>query len=355
MPKYPLMIKTWPLILIIWVLDTIMTFLQIHMQGVTLYNNLILTATNGASAAFCACILSLVLLPYFIRRQQILLFALAAVSFCLVVSALVVYFSLPVICSSLGEVIARPQICSFQSMMPGHFISVLMCCGTVCGIRFYQEYARTYVDKEQLRTAHLEAELTLLRHQVNPHFVFNMMNSIHVLIEKDARQASEMVLEFSDMLRYQLYDCSKPFIPLQQEIIYLQNYVNVENKRRGNELQVDCKWDVHTPHCLISPLILTPFVENAFKHVSCFNDKPNYIRMDLYQEADSLFFVIENSREEEPPLPGDTVSTQKGIGLVNVQKRLALIYPEKHFLKIHETAGQYTVFLEVKINAAQNN
>ncbi|MCW3466205.1 sensor histidine kinase [Chitinophaga nivalis] len=349
MYKHPFLEKIWPLMIIFGVMQTMLVFLQLRVQGVLYDNALMLALLDAIPSSLCAYLLSYVLLPLFINRRQILFFFLVSVLTCLVISSLAVYFGQPLLCRSFNTVLSDPAICSFRMLFPGYFIGLIFSSGTLCGIRFYQEYARTRIDHEHLRTTHLEAELTLLRDQVNPHFVFNMMNSIHVLIEKDARQAADMVLEFSDMLRYQLYDCSKPFIPLQQEIVYLQNYVNIENKRRGNELKVDCNWGITTPLCHISPLILTPFVENAFKHVSRFPDKHNFIRIDLVMEDEKLFFIVENSKEKAIPMP-DPSPRHKGIGLVNVQKRLALLYPEQHILRVEETADQFAIFLEVKIN-----
>ncbi|UCJ05111.1 histidine kinase [Chitinophaga pendula] len=226
---------------------------------------------------------------------------------------------------------------------------MLFTSGTVCGFRFYQEYATTVIAHEQLRTAHLEAELTLLRGQLNPHFVFNMMNGIHVLIQRDARQAADMVLEFSDMLRFQLYDCSQPFISIQQEINYLQHYVSVERKRRGDVLKVDCYWGDALPSGYISPLILTPFIENAFKHVSCGEGTAGFIRVSLYVEGHQLFLTVDNSRESLPAIP-DPLHRGKGIGLANVKKRLSLLYPGRHLLQIKETAERFAVFLEIDIS-----
>lgn len=349
MPKPFFLIKTWPVILIIWAMDMGLTYLQVRMQGLPDREAIQLGLMESVPGTFITFLLCYWLLPYFIRHRKMLLFALLAVVICLLTSLITVYLSLPMLCNSVRKVMAEPQNCGLQTMFPGLFIGMLFTSGTICGIRFYQEYAKTLIDHEQLRTTHLEAELTLLRDQLNPHFMFNMMNSIHVLIERDARQAADMVLEFSDILRYQLYDASKPAIPLHQEVSYLQNYVNVENKRRCNELKVTCNWEPQLPLCFIAPLILTPFVENAFKHVSLFTDQPNFICIDLVVEESTLFFIVKNSKEHSADGPV-AASPHKGIGLANVQKRLALLYPEQHFLSIKETTDQFVVYLEIKIN-----
>ncbi|MBC9909854.1 sensor histidine kinase [Chitinophaga varians] len=349
MPKPFFLTKTWPVILIIWAMDMGLTFLQVRMQGLPNREALQLGLMESVPGTLITFILCYWMLPYFIKHRKMLLFAMLTVIICLVTSWITVYASLPTLCNSVRKVMADPQACGMQTMFPGLFIGMLFTSGTVCGIRFYQEYAKTMIDHEKLRNTHLEAELTLLRDQLNPHFMFNMMNSIHVLIERDASQAAEMVLEFSDMLRYQLYDASRPAIPLQQEVIYLQNYVNVENKRRCHELEVTCNWEPHPPLCYISPLILTSFVENAFKHVSQFPDRPNFIRIDLFLEEGTLFFVVKNSKEHGPAA-SEAAPGAKGIGLANVRKRLTLLYPDQHFLRIEETTDLFMVYLEIKIN-----
>ncbi|MBC9934451.1 sensor histidine kinase [Chitinophaga qingshengii] len=352
MSKPSFLTKTWPVILIVWAMDMVLTSLQIHMQGLPAREALQLGLMESFPSALCAFLLCYWMLPFFMKRRRMFLFAMLAIMLCFTTSLLTVHLSLPILCNSAGKVLAEPQLCGLQMMLPGHFIGLLFTSGTICGIRFYQEYAKTMIDHEHLRSTHLEAELTLLRGQLDPHSMFNMMNSIHVLIERDARQAADMVLEFSGMLRYQLYDASKPAIPLHQEIAYLQNYVNIENKRRCNELEVTCNWEPRLPLCYISPLILTPFVENAYKHVSQFTDQPNFIHIDLFLEGDTLFFAVKNSKEPSMAVPGE-IPRHSGIGLINVKKRLALLYPDQHFLSIDETADLFVIYLEIKINVLQ--
>nr|WP_295870348.1 histidine kinase [uncultured Chitinophaga sp.] len=350
MPKPFFLIKSWPVILTIWLMDVVLTFMQVHMQGLPYLEAFWLAVVESIPGALCAFLFCYWLLPVFMKRRKMLLFALLGVVICFVASLITVSLSLPMLCNSAGKVMAAPQTCGLQTVFPGHFIAMLFTSGTICGIRFYQEYVKTLIDHERLHTTHLEAEMRLLRDQLNPHFMFNMMNSIHVLIERDASQAADMVLEFSDMLRYQLHDASKPAIPLQQEVAYLQNYVNVENKRRCNELKVTCNWETQLPPYYISPLILAPFVENAFKHVSQFSDQDNFIGIDLFLEEEALYFIVKNSKE-----PVDTAeeARPKGIGLANVRKRLALLYPDQHFLSIEETTDQFVAYLEIKTNVLQ--
>lgn len=349
MPKPFFLIKTWPVILIIWAMDMVLTFLQVRMQGLNNTEAFQLGLMESIPGTLCTFLLCYWLLPFFIRQRKMLLFALLVIVVCFLTSLITVYLSLPTICNSVRKVMAVPQMCGLQSMFPGYFIGMLFTSGTICGILFYQEYAKAVIDHEQLRTTHLEAELTLLRDQLNPHFMFNMMNSIHVLIEKDAGQAADMVLEFSDMLRYQLYDTSKPVVSLQQEVNYLQNYVNVENKRRCNELEITCHWDANLPLYYISPLILTPFVENAFKHISQFTDRPNFISIDLLLEEQTLFFIVKNSKEPGSDAP-EIIPRSKGIGLVNLRKRLALLYPGQHTLSVEDTGDVFFAYLEMTIN-----
>ncbi|ULT23745.1 histidine kinase [Sphingobacterium sp. E70] len=145
--------------------------------------------------------------------------------------------------------------------------SSLLINGTACGIRFYQEHANIQQDHSQLQQNFLESQLKILQDQVNPHFMFNVLNHIHILMKKNVDMADFLLLKFSDILRYQLYECNQSFVLLSRELQYLQNFITIEQMRWGDELEVDCNWSQSTEDLHIAPLMLICFVENAFKHV----------------------------------------------------------------------------------------
>jgi len=206
--------------------------------------------------------------------------------------------------------------------------------------------------EQLLEKEKLETELKFLKSQLNPHFLFNSINSIFVLIHKNPDMASESLAKFSDLLRYQLYECNEQQIPLDKELTYLENFIELEKLRQEHNIELTMQIDDRHPgNRVIAPFILMPFIENAFKHVSKRMDYPNRIRMNLRFNEHQLLFDISNSISV-----GHYSSTEfmnySGIGLKNVKRRLDLIYPGKHDLTIQQTDDQFRVML--RLNLCEN-
>jgi two-component system LytT family sensor kinase len=202
--------------------------------------------------------------------------------------------------------------------------------------------------QQLLEKEKLETELKFLKSQFNPHFLFNTINSIFVLIHKNPDMASESLAKFSDLLRYQLYECNEQQIPLDQELTYLENFVELERLRQDNlELTLQMAQG-HSGNLTIAPFVLIPFIENAFKHVSQRKDRPNWIRLQLRCEGHQLQFDISNSMATQGRSASEFIR-HSGIGLKNVQRRLDLIYPGKHTLTIHQGEDQFGVTLQLRL------
>lgn len=170
----------------------------------------------------------------------------------------------------------------------------------------------------------LETELKFLKSQFNPHFLFNTINSIFVLINKDQRRASDALARFSDLLRYQLYECNEHQISLKQELSYLENFVALQRLRQDDSVDVQfvSVSSLQEP-LMIAPSILMPFVENAFKHVSRDRHQRNFISITLEIEGETLRLNVANSITD---ITSRDVSNVGGIGLRNVLRRLFLIH-----------------------------
>jgi LytS/YehU family sensor histidine kinase len=190
-----------------------------------------------------------------------------------------------------------------------------------------------------------EAELNFLKSQINPHFLFNSLNSVYFLIDKNNAEARQALHTFSDMLRYQLYEINGDKIPIEKEIGYLQDYVNLQKLRKDENYQVQFLCQPEVKGFSIEPLLLIPFVENAFKHISHKMDGNNFVRLDLNRSNGLFEFVIENSKEEGIR----TTELKGGIGLSNVKRRLELLYPGKHDLVIEDKWGLYRVKLKLNV------
>ena len=200
---------------------------------------------------------------------------------------------------------------------------------------------------QQLEKEKLETELKFLRSQFNPHFLFNTINSIFFLIHKNPVQASNALAKFSDLLRYQLYECNEKQIPLNHEITYLENFVELQKLRQNKNVEVltdICQQP--TSHLGIAPFVLITFTENAFKHLSDHSDRPNWIRVSLNLEGSCLQFKIVNSvkgRKEQD------VVTYGGLGLKNITRRLDLIYPDQYRLDIQHDTSSFEVNLTINL------
>jgi sensor histidine kinase YesM len=201
---------------------------------------------------------------------------------------------------------------------------------------------RTERRNQRLEKERVESELRFLKSQMNPHFLFNALNSIYVLIRKDPDLAEHSLAGFSEMLRYQLYECAADLIPIEKETAYLDNYIRLEELRKGNSFKLTYhKEGTHT--FFIAPLLIMPLVENAFKYVSSFPDKENWVWINLTYREPVFTLEVRNTVGEEAGLH------QGGIGQDNLRKRLGLLYPGLHRLEIREPAGIYSVTLTIQI------
>ncbi|AEI48761.1 sensor histidine kinase [Runella slithyformis] len=192
-----------------------------------------------------------------------------------------------------------------------------------------------------------QAELSALRAQINPHFLFNAMNTLYATaIEENAEKTSHGIQQLSDMMRFMMHENNQEQIDVQQEVAYLRNYIDLQRLRLSESDKLELKVDLDDALCLrsIAPMLLIPFVENAFKHgISLRN--ASWIFIKLYCHREKLHFSVFNSihpRHEEDP-----EKYSSGIGLVNVQKRLELLYPQNHDLRIHRTEKEFSVQLAI--------
>jgi len=199
---------------------------------------------------------------------------------------------------------------------------------------------------KELETEKLHQEIKFLKSQLDPHFLFNALNNIYWQIKKDPNAAADSLAKFSDMLRYQLYDCNTDKISLQQEVDYLINYIDVAKLGYDEEVEIRLNISDQINGQMISPLLLIPFAENAIKHLGTSN-KDCYIDIDLNVQDDSLSYSVKNSKAGETPSTEELRSS--GIGLNNVQRRLNLLYPKAHELSIKDNADSYEAKLELDL------
>ena len=204
------------------------------------------------------------------------------------------------------------------------------------------ERKRLTLEKNQLET-----ELKYLKSQINPHFLFNTINSIFVLIHKNPDLASESLANFSEMLRYQLYECNDQEILLSKDLQFLENFIELETLRL-NENQTELTFELNHESAAghqIAPFILLPFVENAFKHVSKGKTQKNFIKLRCsVNDSGVLELMIENSYS------GVLNMGSSGIGLKNIVRRLELLYPNNYNLDFKNSSNIFKVNLNVHLS-----
>lgn len=213
--------------------------------------------------------------------------------------------------------------------------------GFATSIRLMKLWFIKKVEAEQADKLRAQTELALLKAQIHPHFLFNTLNNIHAYSYQGERVASDMILKLSDMLRYILYECQGTSVPLEGELQLVENYIDLEKVRYGNalDLRVNIRGSANGKR--IAPLVLLPFVENSFKHgASRLLDQP-WINLDIMILEDVIRLRLVNAK------PVGNHSSEGGIGLQNVQRRLEALYADRAPLEIVDAEDSFMVKLEI--------
>lgn len=231
----------------------------------------------------------------------------------------------------------------WSDLVFGSYFLVFMVTATGAAIRFAFDRAKAVQHIEQLKKEKLQTELDRLKFQLNPHFLFNALNTINYKIDRSNQPARETLQKFSKMLRYQLYECEKNNIEIEQELWFLQSYIELQKERMNSNYRICCKGFDEISGLHIAPFLLLPIVENCFKHVSQWTDRENEIHISCRQEKNTFFLNTVNS---VAPANGHDAG---GIGLKNISKRLELLYPGTHQLKIDQYNEQFELTLQLEL------
>lgn len=309
------------------------------------YNSLLeafwVTLVKCVDLAIMIYVTNYVLIPKLLYKKRYGWFVLAFV-------AMIVTSSLSKM-QIIGRIINEPSMFDltanlktriYDNVIP-HFFLVI----AGAAFKLLYDYSKMQRRLTEMAREKAEAELSFLKSQINPHFLFNSLNSVYFLIDKENPEARQALHKFSDMLRYQLYEVKGTKIPIEKELSYLKDYVDLQKLRKDENYAVEFNCSREVKDFSIEPLLLIPFVENAFKHISHKTGSTNFIKLDITRSNGHFNFSIENSKEAER-----TTELHGGIGLNNVKRRLELLYPEKHELKIDNKEDVYKVDLKLKID-----
>jgi two-component system, LytTR family, sensor kinase len=283
----------------------------------------------------------LVLIPRFIRKKRYVQYAAILI---LLLTAYALSKNLHDV-YLYGNVLGQPGRDNFFSNTFYNLSIALFYLSFSIALQLSREW---YHQRELIRKIEIEklnTELAYLRSQINPHFLFNSINTIYFQIDKRNAAARDTLSRFSEMLRYQLYECNGQEVPIEKEIQYLKNYIDLQRLRKDENYRIDFKSSDDVTGFSIAPLVLICFVENAFKHIS-HHTGGNHISVELIRDDKTFKMTVYNTYDKKEKLNGESV----GIGLKNVKRRLELLYPETHQLAIHDSTNAFRVDLTLRIS-----
>lgn len=213
------------------------------------------------------------------------------------------------------------------------------------GGKLLVEYLRKMMKFKEIENKQLKDELTLLKEQIQPHFLFNTLNNLYGLITQDQNQkAAEITLKLSDLMRYLLESSKTDKVSLKQEIQFLEDYLSLEKIRLSKNTDIRFEVSGIVSDVLIAPLLFIPLVENAFKHGLKTNKSGSFAHFSLSVQGKDLFFEAKNSLGKSLEN-----SPESGTGIANLRKRLQLIYPNNHLLDIQKSNDEYKVVLHIQL------
>ncbi|WP_205943494.1 sensor histidine kinase [Pedobacter polaris] len=276
---------------------------------------------------------------YLLKKQYLAYFALVILSVAgyLVVQSLFDFYL-------YGYVVGPMRNSHLMEALSYNFFSTLWYLGLMLALKLSLDWYGQQLTIQKITVEKLNAEVDFLRAQVNPHFLFNVLNNLYALTLKKSELAPDVVLKLSEMMEYMLYDSTDEKVLLEKEVIYLNNYIELERLRFDGQVTIALNIHHELKGHKIAPLLLLPLVENAFKHGLSKQTENNWLTVDIKMEKSTLKINIENAK------PTSAISKSKGgIGLNNLRKRLELLYPSKHQLELEDKKNSFMAKLVIEL------
>ncbi len=228
---------------------------------------------------------------------------------------------------------------------PAGYLSMNVMAGFCCMIALFKYWIKKQKEWMQAEKEKVTAELQLLKAQVHPHFLFNTLNNIYSVSLETSPKTAQLILKLSSLLNYMLYDCKTEHVLLEKEIKVMKDYIDLEKERYANKLEISLNIEGDIKDKYIAPLLLLPFLENAFKHGTSEQLETPWLSMNLTVNKNTLRCKIANSKNE------DIAINENGIGINNVKKRLALLYPGLYELEINNEEDFFVVSLILQLKS----
>lgn len=294
------------------------------------------------------------LIPHFLFQKKYVHFILSYFGFIIVFSLLI---SLPYEYFGVNLILNENRWSSFEEYVKLTFLWTIVVQFMITGLAstikiaknwlwVIQEKQRIEKDKIEIELKLRESELKFLKAQIHPHFLFNTLNNLYGLTLEKSDMASEVVVKLSEMLDYMLYECNENLVPLVKEIKLLENYIALEKIRHDESLDIALTIDGQLKNLKIAPLILLPFIENAFKHGMSKQADNKWLHINIKVEDLILKYSVNNSKELAENIANQV---SEGIGLENLKKRLGLQYKNDFKLDIINSENEFKAYLELKL------
>lgn len=322
--------------LVIWSLNFSFSFFNPNLQSTT---DILIRAFTLLVYMIDFYIIYLLLIPYFFNRKKHVKFIVYTIIY-IFIFTLIFHFFYSQLLEMLG-LRSGGRFFSVTLLTDFYYIVLYVILGSF--FRFSIDGFRYLIVKDRLEKQNLASELALLRSQVNPHFLFNTLNNIHSMIHNSPKKAEDSIIKLSGIMRYMLYDSNTELVPLDKEISFLNSYISLLQLRVKDENFISSDIDNRKNNIKIAPMLLVPFVENAYKHGNKSLESPG-ITIILKTIGKKIIFRVDNLIPDTKPTEKDNT---KGIGLQNIKRRLELIYPGKYVLDINEDKKSYRVNLKI--------
>ena len=280
-------------------------------------------------------------IPYLLLKGKFFRFIFACLAWA-AVGFLIIYFVKFYIDIPLQKAMIPGFVTGSGMPTENYFILTTSSAGFVVA-RFFKLWAIKSRDLQRAQQEKLSAELELLKAQLHPHFLFNTLNNIYAFALERSVKTPQLVLKLSTLLSYMLYECKTDEVMLEKEVEVMKNYIGLEKERYGDKLDISINIEGDIQHQFIAPLLILPFLENAFKHGASEQLATPWMSIDLSVKDQILKCKVVNSKNETVPFH------QHGVGINNVRKRLQFLYPDRHQLKLSDEGAFFVVALMVKL------
>lgn len=323
--------------LLFWVVYFVVAF-SIFVVFLDIEYAVIRVLVTGISHAFLAYTVLLLLIPkLFMKGRYIMHYALIGVLIALI---------------SVGRVYVDSFLNGPAGVIPieifsllhyaGKALSGLIVVGICHSLKFIEYSWQQQRIHQEAEKSKLEAELKLLKAQVNPHFLFNTLNNIYSLAYTNNKDSASMILKLSELMRYMIYESDEKWVALEKEVSYLTNYIELQKLKKSKKQNITFEVTGNIQNMKVAPMLFIPFFENGFKHGDI-DSKDGYLECTLYSGNESLDFYLKNS------VPAVVAKKDKmgGIGLENIRRRLELLYPDRYQLEINGNDNYFEVTLKI--------